>query len=155
MKHIRPAAKKDLARIAEIEIFNYRLQFYPLFRDDRFYFETLQVPTLMEQYSALTDCFWVYDDGAVKGFIQVLDGEIKKLFVEPILQGQSIGAKLLEYAVQNLDGQRLWALEKNTRAIAFYQRHGFRLTAERRPEEDTVEYLIRMELGADREGDHG
>ena len=155
MKHIRPAAKKDLARIAEIEIFNYRLQFYPIFRDDRFYFGTLQVPALMEQYCPLTNTFWVYDDGAVKGFVQVLNGEIKKLFVEPILQGHSIGSELLEYAVRELNGRRLWALEKNTRAIAFYQRHGFHLTTERKPEEDTTECLIRMELGADREGDHG
>ena len=39
---------------------------------------------------------------------------------------------------------RLWALEKNPRAIAFYQRHGFRVTEERRLEEGTEEYLVRL-----------
>ena len=34
MATIRPAEAKDLARIAEIEIFNYRLNFYPIFQND-------------------------------------------------------------------------------------------------------------------------
>ena len=71
--------------------------------------------------------------------------EVKKLFVEPVLQGMSIGAKLLEYAIEELDGQFLWALEKNVRAIAFYERHGFRVTEDKKLEEDTTEYLVRLE----------
>ena len=38
MEHIRPARAEDLNRIAEIEIFNYRLNFYPIFRSDAYYF---------------------------------------------------------------------------------------------------------------------
>ena len=34
---IRRARTDDLNRIAEIEVFNYRLQFYPIFRSDEFY----------------------------------------------------------------------------------------------------------------------
>ena len=71
--------------------------------------------------------------------------EVKKLFVEPVLQGMSIGAKLLEYAIEELDVQFLWALEKNVRAIAFYERHGFRVTEDKKLEEDTTEYLVRLE----------
>ena len=73
------------------------------------------------------------------------DGQLKKLFVEPVLQGRSIGARLLEFAVTRQKARYLWALEKNTRAIAFYLRHGFRLTGERQPEDDTDEYLVRLE----------
>lgn len=145
MVPIRKAATDDLARIAEIEIFNYRLNFYPFFRSDWFYFRYLQVPNLMERYRDELDSFLVYDDGVVKGFLQARDGEVKKLFVEPVLQGQSIGARLLEYAVAEQDVRFLWALEKNQRAIAFYQRHGFRLTGERKPEEGTDAFLVRME----------
>ena len=145
MEHIRPAQTRDLARIAEMEIFNYRLNFFPIFQNDWFYFDELQVPAKMEQYAPLLDQFWVYDDGAVKGFCQVADGQLKKLFVEPVLQGRSIGARLLEFAVTRQKARYLWALEKNTRAIAFYLRHGFRLTGERQPEDDTDEYLVRLE----------
>ena len=38
MKNIRQATTDDLARIAEIMVFNYRLNFYPTFQNDDFYF---------------------------------------------------------------------------------------------------------------------
>ena len=38
---IRKATEKDLARIAEIQIFNYRMYFYPIFQADEYYFEEL------------------------------------------------------------------------------------------------------------------
>ncbi len=144
MSAIRPAEVRDLARIAEIEIFNYRLNFYPIFRYDPFYFEELQVPTRMEYYRPLLNALWVYDDGVVKGFFHAEGRELKKLFVEPVLQGQAIGAALLEHAVSALQVSHLWALEKNTRAIAFYKRHGFRVTGQRKPEDDTEEYLVQL-----------
>ena len=144
-EHIRPARSADLARIAEIEIFNYRLNFYPIFRYDPFYFEELQVPALMTRYEPLLDTLWVYDDGVVKGFFQARDRQLKKLFVEPVLQGQQIGKALLTYAITFQQVNFLWALEKNVRAIAFYKRHSFRVTDDRRPEEDTEEYLVRLE----------
>lgn len=145
MNHIRPASEADLGRIAEIEIFCYRLNFYPIFRSDEFYFEEMQVLTRMESLRRLLDELFVYDDGAVKGFIRVHGDELCKLFVEPVLQSRGIGAALLSHAVSELGVRHLWALEKNTRAIAFYQWHGFRLTEQRRLEEGTTEYLVRME----------
>ena len=50
-----------------------------------------------------------------------------------------------EYAISERNVDHLWALEKNTKAIAFYQRHGFRMTGDKKFEEDTTEYLVRME----------
>lgn len=141
---IRPATESDLCRITEIEIFNYRLNFYPIFRADGFYFGDLQVLSRMESLRRLLDEMWVYDDGVVKGFIRVHGDELCKLFVEPVLQSRGIGAALLAHAVEHLGANRLWALEKNTRAIGFYQRHGFHLTDQRRLEEDTTEYLIQL-----------
>lgn len=144
MKCIRQATAADLPRIAEMVVFNYRLNFYPIFRDDDFYFNEMQVLHLADAYRKDVGSMWVYDDGAVKGFVQVADGEIKKLFVEPVLQGRSIGAALLDFAVSERHVDNLWALEKNTRAIRFYERHGFHQTEDRKPEEGTSEYLVRM-----------
>ena len=87
---------------------------------------------------------YVYDDGVVKGFIQLDGSKIAKLFVEPVLQGQGIGAKLLEYAVTEKQANHLWALEKNVKAIKFYERHGFYVTAEKELEEGTTEYLVKL-----------
>ena len=142
---IRKAKLDDLARIAEIEVFNYRLNFYPIFKDDGFYFGEMQVLNVTQTNKSHMDQLWVYDDnGIVKGFLWVDDKQIKKLFVEPVLQSRGIGAKLLEHAVSELGATYLWALEKNTRAIAFYKRHGFRVTDEKMFEEDTTEYLVKL-----------
>ena len=145
MKSIRKATIVDLARIAEIVIFNYRLNFYPIFKNDDYYFRALQVPTIMKQYESTIDHMWVYDDGAVKGIIHIENQEIKKLFVEPVLQGNGIGSELLTYAIEKHNANTLWALEKNVRAIRFYERHGFQITTDKKLEEDTTEYLIRLE----------
>ena len=145
MNYIRKARHEDLERIAEILVFNYRLNFYPIFQDDSFYFEEFKVSKQSATYANDLDSIWVYDDGVVKGFIQIEKNEVRKLFVEPVLQGKSIGAKLLEYAIAEKNVSFLWVLEKNTKAIAFYKRHGFGVTNEKKYEEDTTEFLVRME----------
>lgn len=143
---VRKAKREDVGRIAEILVFNYRLNFYPIFQNDEFYFKELTVSKQAEYYSKVLDNVWVYDDGVVKAFIQVESQEIKKLFVEPSLQGKSIGGELLKYILQHKKANFLWALEKNKKAIAFYQRQGFVLTEERKYEEDSTEYLVRMDF---------
>ncbi len=139
---IRKAAVKDLSRIAEIQVFNYRLYFYPIFRSDEYYFQELQVPSLMREYESQLDSLYVYDDGVVKGFIKIEGTYIARLFVEPVLQNASIGSGLLEYAVTEHHADHLWVLEKNRRAMHFYERHGFAATGEKKPEEGTAEYLV-------------
>ena len=63
---IRKANMNDLSRIAEIQVFNYRLYFYPIFKSDEYYFDELSVPSLMEEYEDDLDSLYVYDDGVVK-----------------------------------------------------------------------------------------
>lgn len=76
--------------------------------------------------------------------MRIVGNEVKKLFVEPALQGQAIGEKLLNYAVERHKVTFLWALEKNVRAIRFYERHGFHVTDEKKLEEDTTEFLVKL-----------
>ena len=96
---IRKATINDLSRIAEIQVFNYRLFFYPIFKFDKYYFDELQVLTLMKEYETGIDSLYVYDDGVIKGFIKIEGTYIARLFVEPVLQNGSIGSRLLEYAI--------------------------------------------------------
>ena len=145
MNYIRQATVDDLVRIAEIFVFNYRLNFYPIFQEDTFYFKELTVFNMVESFAKELDSIWVYDDGVVKGFIQIEKREVKRLFVEPVFQGKAIGTELLEYGIAERDANHLWALEKNIKAIAFYKRHGFDTTNEKKYEEDTTEFLVRME----------
>jgi len=149
--YIRPAVPADLPRIAEIEVFNYRLYFYPIFRSDEYYFEEMTVANLLQSRADFIPDILVYDDGVVKGFLHYGGDEVRRLYVEPVLHSQGIGAALLEYAVSELGVTRLWALEKNERAIAFYAWHGFFPNGERRLEEGTEEYLIRLVRRNDRD----
>lgn len=98
----------------------------------------------MKEYKAAIDSLYVYDDGVVKGFIKIEGTYIARLFVEPVLQNGSIGSQLLEYATKEHNADHLWALQKNEKAIRFYERHGFNATGEKKLEDGTTEYLILM-----------
>ena len=150
MPAVRKAVPDDACRLAEIEVFNYRLYFYPLFRTDRYFFSELNVPVLIQEYQAMPeriDRTFVYDDGVVKGFARVNGEEIEKLFVEPDFQGQGIGGLLLEHAIKHSGARFLLVLEKNEKAIQLYERYGFRLTDQKQRVDDTGEYLVRMVRG--------
>lgn len=144
---IRKARANDLSRIAEIYVFNNRVNFYPIFKEEEYSFGELQVVSLADHYfkqEEIIKDIYVYDDGVIKGFVQMNGTEICKLYVDTFFQNGKIGARLLEYAVRQLQADHLWALEKNIRGIAFYQRYGFRLTGEKKFEEGTTEYLVQL-----------
>lgn len=70
--------------------------------------------------------------------------EVCKLYVEPCFQRDGIGHQLIEFAMKEFRADHLWTLEKNERAIAFYNRHGFYGTGKRQFEDGTTEYLIEL-----------
>ena len=146
--NIRRAEKRDISRIAEILVFVKRINFRPIFRNDAYSFGELQVMKVAEEYSdpAVLDRIWVYDDGIVKGLIDISGNEIRTLYVDAFFQNQGIGAELIEFAKANFDIRFLWAIEKNTGALRFYRAHGFHLTDIRKFEEGTTEYLVRLEI---------
>lgn len=47
---IRKAEKRDLSRIAEIFVFNNRINYFPIFKDEKFSFGELQVVSLIDDY---------------------------------------------------------------------------------------------------------
>lgn len=146
--NIRKAKLTDLSRIAEIYVFNNRMNYFPIFKDEAFSFGELQVDSLVDTYFSKNDilnAIYVFDNGLIRGFIQMNTTEICKLYVDTFFQSEGVGEKLLTFAVQVLHADYLWALEKNSRAISFYQRHGFKLTGEKKFEEDTTEYLLKLE----------
>ena len=145
---IRQATIRDISRIAEILVFVKRMKFRPIFQDDDYSFNKLQVLTVSKQYSdpEVLSRIWVYDDGIVKGLIHVVDKEIVELYVDFFFQGQGVGSQLMEFAKSNFPVEYLWAIEKNTDAIRFYLRHGFCLTDQKKYEEGTTEYLVMLKL---------
>lgn len=143
---IRKAKKEDLSRIAEIFVFNNRINYFPIFQDAGYSFGELQVVSVIDRYFSRDEVLrdiYVYDDGLVKGFLLLEGTEIGKLYVEPCFQSQHIGQALIRFATDR-GAELVWTLEKNTRAIAFYERHGFRPTGEKKFEEGTTEYLVKL-----------
>lgn len=143
---IRKAETRDLSRIAEILVFVKRIKYLPIFQDYNYSFGELQVLSVAREYAApaILDHIWVYDDGIVKGLIHIDGEEIKELYVDCFFQGQGVGSALIEFAKSQFPIKFLWAIEKNTDAIRFYQSHGFHLTDTKQFEEGTAEYLVRL-----------
>lgn len=143
---IRKAEKKDISRIAEILVFVKRINYRSIFKNDDFSFNELQVLKVAEEYSSpekLNNIF-VYDDGIVKGMLHMEGTEIAELYVDYFFQNQGIGARLMEYAIREHNADRLWVIEKNVKAVRFYEAHGFRFSGERKCEEGTAEFIVLM-----------
>ena len=144
---IRKANSQDISRIAEILVFVKRIKFRQIFKDDDYSFGELQVIPVAEKYSRpeILDYSWVFEDeGIVKGLIHIEGKEVVELYVDYFFQGQGVGAKLLEFAKKEYDVNFLWAIEKNTDAIRFYEAHGFFVSDEKKFEEGTTEYLVKL-----------
>ena len=100
---IRKAKEKDLSRIAEIFICNNRINYFPIFKDESYSFGELQVVSFIDNYLRKDEVFknlYIYDDGLIRGFIQMNGTEICKLYVDPWFQGRKIGHELITFAVE-------------------------------------------------------
>ena len=67
--NIRKAKTNDLSRIAEIYIFNNRMNYFPIFKDEKFSFDELQVVSLIDSYfkkEKILNNIYVFDSGIIK-----------------------------------------------------------------------------------------
>lgn len=146
--NIRQANQTDASRIAEMIVINYRKNFFPIFKNEEFYFGELNVIDVAKEYmeneNILQDTY-VYDDGVVKGMIRLKQDEVLKLYVEPHFQGENIGSTLLNFAVSDKGANWLWVLEQNQRGIEFYKKNGFDFTGDTMVEDEWIP-LKKMQL---------
>lgn len=145
---IRHATIADASRIAEILIFSKRMNYRKIFQNDKVSFGEMQVYPLAKKYidnPDELDGIWVYDDEFVKGVMHHDGNQIVELYVDSFFENQGIGSKLIKYAIEQLDCDFLWVLERNKKAIRFYQRHGFTITEEKQYEEGTTERIVKMQ----------
>lgn len=141
---IRKASVQDISRIAEILVFDKRINFRPIFQDDDYSFNEIQVLKVAQAYARpeILDHMLVYDDGIVKGLLHIEGTEIAELYVDHFFQRQGIGAELIEHAKDRYGADHLWAIEKNQGAIRFYRAHGFYPSGQKKYEEGTTEFLV-------------
>ena len=144
---IRQATVQDASRIAEIAIFAKRVNYRSIFHNDRVSFGEMQVYPLARAYVDHPESLcgiWVYEDEFVKGFIRLDGTQIAELYVDSFFANRGIGGRLIRFAIENHQSDRLWVLEKNVKARRFYERHGFMPTGNRKPEDGTAEYIIEL-----------
>ena len=144
---IRHATIVDASRIAEILIFSKRMNYRTIFRNDTVSFGEMQVYPLAKWYidnPQELDEIWVYDDEFVKGMIHISDNQILELYVDSFFENQGIGSNLIRFAIEQMHCDFLWVLEKNVKALRFYQRHGFAISKEKKYQEGTSEFIVKM-----------
>lgn len=70
------------------------------------------------------------DTNEIAGFIGLADHFIEGLFVREAAQSHGIGKRLLDYAKETRSDVSLCVYQKNTRAVSFYRREGFKVQSE-------------------------
>ena len=82
---------------------------------------------------------YVYEDCQnISGFIGIMDEYVEGLFISEKMRSQGIGKQLLDFVKNKKRKLSLNVYQKNTRAVHFYQREGFKIGCES-IDEDTNE----------------
>ena len=63
--------------------------------------------------------------GEILGFVGVNENKVEMLFVSDDARGQSVGKKLLQFAIEQLDATQVDVNEQNPLAVGFYKHMGF------------------------------
>ena len=110
---IRKATEEDLSRIAEIFVFNNRINYFPIFKQEEYSFGELQVVSMIDHYfgkvEVLENLYVADECGIVKGFMEIHGTEIRKLYVDPCFQSGGIGNEVLtvEGITKTIDGVKV------------------------------------------------
>lgn len=91
--------------------------------------------------------FCLTNENLVLGFIGVADKKVEMLFLDPKYFGLGLGQKLLNFAVKELNADKLDVNEQNVKALKFYQKFGFEIFERTDKDDQGRNYpLLRMKL---------
>lgn len=65
----------------------------------------------------------------ILGFVGVHESKVEMLFVLDDARGRGVGKKLLKYAIEQLDANKVDVNEQNPLAVGFYQHMGFNVVS--------------------------
>ena len=81
--------------------------------------------------------------GEIDAFLAFVGDFLAALFVAPAAQGRGLGSRLLRIAGRMHPELSLTVYKENSRAVAFYEKHGFRICGERvEAKTGAVEFLM-------------
>lgn len=144
MNNIRPMTQADVPRVAEIHVLGWRTTYRNIVSDS-ILFGKMSVARSIDRFTQLLRTAdsdnngFVYDDGFVKGFMTTLPCqdsdmsdyyELGGLYIDPFMQRQGIGTKLLAYYEETAQRKGyqslcLWVLTENKNARTFYEKMGY------------------------------
>ena len=119
---IRPAAIGDIDALTDLALRSKAWWGY----DETFIEKCRDELTVTSQRIAAEDMRVAEVDGAIVGFISVMDGSLEDLFVEPAHIGAGTGSALFEVAktITRGDGHRTLRIEADPHAAAWYRSKG-------------------------------
>ena len=139
---IRKLELNDIPRVAEIQIYAWRIYDKGVLSDE-YLFKDMLVVKRMEYFEKFVKKnnseMYVFDDGIVKAFLTVgrckdedkADSlQIRSIYVDPFFQRNGIGSLLIEH-FENIARQRnftevcLWVMEHNQKARTFYEKFDY------------------------------
>ena len=85
---------------------------------------------MVKEMFLLTEVYVYENAKEIHGFIGLHNEYIEGIFVSSKAQSQGIGKLLLNFVKDKKEKLRLSVYQKNTRAIHFYQREGFKIQCE-------------------------
>ncbi len=140
---IRPCRESDTEELVRIWL-EASLQAHPFIPAE---YWKAHVPSMRELYLPASDVILVYEEeGAVGGFMAMVDDYVAALFIAPKFQRRGVGTRFLDIAKRMKRTLCLNVYARNRGAIRFYERCGFRIAGER-VEKESGEIEYEMEFG--------
>jgi putative acetyltransferase len=119
---VQPILPEERERLIEVWEAAVRATHHFLSESDIQFFK----PRVIELLMGLDPVLCVRDtDGALVGFVGVVDRKMEALFVRPAWHRAGIGRRLATYVIDHLGVNTVDVLEQNVPALAFYRRLGF------------------------------
>ncbi|MES3675513.1 N-acetyltransferase [Halomonas elongata] len=84
-----------------------------------------KVDEMRDRYIPASETFVYERNDRIVGFYSLFEDTLAAIFVDPDLQGQGIGAALLDDAKGRREELRLTVYRENAPSVRFYEKHGF------------------------------
>ena len=119
---IEQVQKSEYQTLVEVWEASVRATHHFLKEEDILYFR----PLILNSYLDAVALRSAKDNqGKILGFLGVSENNLEMLFIHPDKSGMGIGSKLLDYAIEELQVQKVDVNEQNEQALGFYLKKGF------------------------------
>jgi putative acetyltransferase len=119
IEHVLKSEYQTLVEVWEASV---RATHHFLKEEDILYFR----PLILNSYLDAVMLRCAKDNqGKILGFLGVSENNLEMLFIHPDNRGMGIGSKLLNYAIEELQVQKVDVNEQNEEALGFYLKKGF------------------------------